>query len=70
MMEISKHKVGWGLGEMRTRRATDLNRDQIVKSVECHAMEFEVFLDNKRQPLKDFKASDDQIFLKTSMTPG
>lgn len=55
---------------MRTRRATDLNRDQIVKSMECHAMEFEVFLDNKRQPLKDFKASDDQIFSKTSMTPG
>ena len=49
---------------MRARRATDLNRDQIMKSTEYHAMEFEDFLDNKRQPMKNFKASNDQIFFK------
>ena len=63
-MGISKQKVGWGLREMRARRATDLNRDQIMKSTEYHAMEFEDFLDNKKQPMKNFKASNDQIFFK------
>lgn len=30
--------------------------------MKLHAMEFEVFLDNKRQPMKNFKAINDQIF--------
>lgn len=33
-----------------------------MKSIECYAVEFDIFLDKERQPLKDFKVSYDLIF--------
>lgn len=50
---------------MRTRRETgELKWDEITKSIECHTMELDVLFDNKRQPLKDFKISNDLVVLR------